>query len=539
MDFEEYVAARSGALLRFARVLTGDQAAAEDLLQAAFVDAYTRWSKVAAAERPDAYLRRVIVNRHLSWRRRRSSSELVASAEHISDASSRVRDSGPDIAVGVADRDHARHVLATLAPRARTILVLRYYADLADAEIADVLGISSATVRAPHRGRCRPSAPASVRSLSKEYRMTDRAEQVLRQVFAEEASAAVVPSGLVEEVRRRVRRRRRMQGAAAALGVVVAAGAFAGIVHAQKTAPPGSSVTVPPLLLQPGPAVAVATVPQVRALVGGARLERRAVLGGGAVQLAPAAGQPVLDEVRAVRLWAASSPAGGQQTVAEPVVFLADVTVSAPLRPAGEQFGSVHQPRFEHRLAWVVVWSHPAPIYFCPYSTVHPTVRNGVVASSTPAPDAIYAVQMIAADASGESVVYSTASIACASTLAAHADIATYDLSLPWHATTASGVTRASVVVPDCADLGAISTVGTPASVQVQISAQVLMVRPPCGRPSGDPFTLTLPGPGGAQPTATRPPEHAPTGLLLGRVTNLTGSVSLSYFDGADHVLMD
>jgi DNA-directed RNA polymerase specialized sigma24 family protein len=66
LEFDEYVAARGTALLRFARVLTGDSASAEDLLQAALADAYVRWSRVEAADAPDAYVRRVIVNRHLS-----------------------------------------------------------------------------------------------------------------------------------------------------------------------------------------------------------------------------------------------------------------------------------------------------------------------------------------------------------------------------------------------------------------------------------------------------------------------------------------
>ena len=140
MEFDEYVAARGPALLRFARVLTGDQASAEDLLQAALADAYARWPRVQGADHPDAYLRRVIVNRHLSWRRRRSASELVLSAEAITA-------SLPDIAVGVVDRDQVRQVLASLPARARTILVLRYYQDLGDAEIADLLGVSPATVR--------------------------------------------------------------------------------------------------------------------------------------------------------------------------------------------------------------------------------------------------------------------------------------------------------------------------------------------------------------------------------------------------------
>jgi RNA polymerase sigma-70 factor (sigma-E family) len=143
VEFDEYVAARGTALLRFARLLTGDQASAEDLLQAALADAYVRWARVRDADHPDAYMRRVIVNRQLSWRRRRSSSEVSTSPAALGAAAAGV----PDIALGVVDRDHARRVLAALPPRARTILVLRYYEDLADAEIADLLGLAPATVR--------------------------------------------------------------------------------------------------------------------------------------------------------------------------------------------------------------------------------------------------------------------------------------------------------------------------------------------------------------------------------------------------------
>jgi len=324
---------------------------------------------------------------------------------------------------------------------------------------------------------------------------------------------------------------------------VVAVGAVAGLAYARKAAPApaAAAATVPPLVVQPGPTLTVTTVSQVKALVGGARLERGAVIDGGAVRLAPAAGQPALDEVHAIRLWAAVSPAGGQQTVAEPVAFLADVTLAAPLQPAGAMFGAVKQPRFVHRLAWVVVWSQQGPIYFCPYGTVHPTTKNTTVASSHPAPDAIYGIQMIAADASGESVVYSTATVACGPRLA-HADIAVYDLSLPWHATSGAGGARASVVVPDCAVLGASSSVGSPTSVMLQVSAEVLMVRPPCEGPSHGGFPVAVPGLGAVSPsaTATRALEHGPTGLQLGRVTSTgTGSSdgSLSYFDGAEHTL--
>jgi RNA polymerase sigma-70 factor (sigma-E family) len=147
VEFDEYVAARGAAMLRFARVLTGEQAGAEDLLQAALVDVYTHWSKVQGADRPDAYLRRVMVNRHLSWRRRRSSSELVVSPERIASSAVQEGDVDVDVAVGVADRDQARRILAALPPRARTMVVLRFYADLGDVEIAEMLGVTASTVR--------------------------------------------------------------------------------------------------------------------------------------------------------------------------------------------------------------------------------------------------------------------------------------------------------------------------------------------------------------------------------------------------------
>jgi RNA polymerase sigma-70 factor (sigma-E family) len=143
VDFEQYVAARGQALLRLAYVLAGDAHAAEDLTQAALYDVLRHWRKVTRASHPDAYVRRVMVNRYLATRRLRASSEVVlADVEPLATAFA------PDPAIGVADRDQVRRALAELAPRARTVLVLRYYADLDDAEIADTLGVAPGTVRA-------------------------------------------------------------------------------------------------------------------------------------------------------------------------------------------------------------------------------------------------------------------------------------------------------------------------------------------------------------------------------------------------------
>lgn len=140
MEFEEYVAARGPALLRFAFVLTRDAHAAEDLTQAALTDVLAKWKRVSAADHPDAYVRRAMLNRHLSWRRRRSAGEVVTADVPPGLAA----DHGP----GIDARDEARRFLAGLAPRARAVLVLRYYDDLDDDAIATALGVSPSTVRA-------------------------------------------------------------------------------------------------------------------------------------------------------------------------------------------------------------------------------------------------------------------------------------------------------------------------------------------------------------------------------------------------------
>ena len=123
-------------------MLTSDPHRAEDLTQTVLADAYRRWPKVAAARTPDAYVRRMMVNAHLDWHRRRSSTERVTD----------LRDNEPAAETDPADRivarDALRQLLATLAPRARTVLVLRYYEDLDDAAIADAMGISPSAVRA-------------------------------------------------------------------------------------------------------------------------------------------------------------------------------------------------------------------------------------------------------------------------------------------------------------------------------------------------------------------------------------------------------
>ncbi len=70
MTFDEFAVARLGAVLRFAVVLTGDRAVAEDVVQEVLIRALGRWEMIARLDRPEAYVRKMIVNEWLSWRRR-------------------------------------------------------------------------------------------------------------------------------------------------------------------------------------------------------------------------------------------------------------------------------------------------------------------------------------------------------------------------------------------------------------------------------------------------------------------------------------
>lgn len=142
VTFEEFVGDHGPSLLRLAHVLTGDSQLAEDLTQTALADAYRHWRKVTAAASPEAYVRRMLVNAHLSWRRRRWTTERPSELTDVS------RDLDADPSDAIAAREQSRILLARLAPRARTVLVLRYYADLDDAAIAAAMGVSQSSVRA-------------------------------------------------------------------------------------------------------------------------------------------------------------------------------------------------------------------------------------------------------------------------------------------------------------------------------------------------------------------------------------------------------
>jgi RNA polymerase sigma-70 factor (sigma-E family) len=136
-EFAEYVAARLPSLLRFGYALTGNPHDANDLVQDALERVGVRWASIGRdGQNPDAYVRRVMVNARTSrWRRRRSET-LVA---EVPDTGVRTRDRFDDEPLWQALRE--------LPPRQRAVIVLRYYENLSEAEIAATMGISTGTVK--------------------------------------------------------------------------------------------------------------------------------------------------------------------------------------------------------------------------------------------------------------------------------------------------------------------------------------------------------------------------------------------------------
>lgn len=128
-------------LLRFATALSADPGTAQDVVQEVAYRASTRWARIRDLDHPDAYLRRMVVNEYLSWRRKWS--RMVTSSELVDLHLDVVGDGSAE----VEDRHQLRMELRKLPPRQRAVIVLRFYDDLSDAEIARVLRCPRGTIR--------------------------------------------------------------------------------------------------------------------------------------------------------------------------------------------------------------------------------------------------------------------------------------------------------------------------------------------------------------------------------------------------------
>jgi len=140
VSFDEVVASNERRLLRLALMLSGGVHSAEDLVQTVLARAHRRWDRIGSLEHPEAYLRTMVLNEFLSWRRRLKNRELPL-AELAETPTTE------DISGRLAQRDAAWRLLANLPRRQRAVLVLRFYEDLPDDEIAAVLDCSPSTVR--------------------------------------------------------------------------------------------------------------------------------------------------------------------------------------------------------------------------------------------------------------------------------------------------------------------------------------------------------------------------------------------------------
>ncbi|MGW4469639.1 SigE family RNA polymerase sigma factor [Nonomuraea sp. NPDC004354] len=134
VEFDEFVRARGQALLRYGYVLTGNAEDAADLVQEALLKLGDTWTRVRNKDNPEGYVRTIMARQHISWWRRRR-------REHLTD----------DLPEGSYHDSHSFGELwnevRALPRRQRVVIVLRYYEDLSDQEIADILGVSRGTVR--------------------------------------------------------------------------------------------------------------------------------------------------------------------------------------------------------------------------------------------------------------------------------------------------------------------------------------------------------------------------------------------------------
>jgi RNA polymerase sigma-70 factor (sigma-E family) len=139
--FEEFVRSRSAHLYKLALLLTGHQADAQDLLQVVLERAYRRRSALVRDVDPEPYVRKAMVNAAIDRRRL-----LRRRREHpLEDIEPRAELRDP---IGqIADRDLVLRWLAMLPPRQRSVLVLRFWEDLPEAEVARTLGCSLGTVK--------------------------------------------------------------------------------------------------------------------------------------------------------------------------------------------------------------------------------------------------------------------------------------------------------------------------------------------------------------------------------------------------------
>jgi RNA polymerase sigma-70 factor (sigma-E family) len=197
-EFDEFVTVRSPRLLRLAYLLTQDHALAEDLLQTTLARSWSAWGRIDGD--PEPYVRRVLVNAHNSWWRRRTWTERPVEELPV------MATTAPQSEVD--ERDRVWRALRRLPQQQRAVLVLRYFEDMTEEQIAGTLGL----------------APGTVKSYASKGLDKLRVDPTLSALPLPEPIETPAGTERLVAVRERIRRRRRdkIVTAAAALGVVVA-----------------------------------------------------------------------------------------------------------------------------------------------------------------------------------------------------------------------------------------------------------------------------------------------------------------------------
>jgi RNA polymerase sigma-70 factor (sigma-E family) len=139
-DINTFLAARWSSMFRLACLLTGSPAEADDLLQESMVKVYLRWTKVSRTQVPEAYVRRIMVNTLVSRSRRPFRRRELLEADVGAAAVASAEDA-------VLDRVQVWPLVCALPVRQRAVIVLRYYEELTEPEVAELLGISVGTVK--------------------------------------------------------------------------------------------------------------------------------------------------------------------------------------------------------------------------------------------------------------------------------------------------------------------------------------------------------------------------------------------------------
>ena len=166
-DLRDFIAARGLALSRSAFLLTGSEAAADDLLQDTYVDVVRRWRRIDHSN-PEPYVRRIMYSRFVDGIRRRRLRDWVSLNGNTD---SLPETQTPTTESRVVDRLTLREALQRLTPRQRAVLVLRYYEDLTTAQTAEAMKVTENTVMSQTRlalRRLTELAPELVPSMSEQ-----------------------------------------------------------------------------------------------------------------------------------------------------------------------------------------------------------------------------------------------------------------------------------------------------------------------------------------------------------------------------------